>query len=51
MEELVHGISGGISGVVALSVWYPLDIIRLRQQVEILNDKNESETEKRQNDY
>jgi solute carrier family 25 (peroxisomal adenine nucleotide transporter), member 17 len=43
MEEIVHGISGGVSGVVALSVWYPLDILRLRQQAEILNDKNEPE--------
>ena len=42
MEEIISGISGGVSGVVAISVWYPLDILRLRQQAEILNDKGEN---------
>jgi hypothetical protein len=41
MEEIVHGISGGISGVVSISVWYPLDILRIRQQTEILKKERE----------
>ena len=33
MEEFIHGISGAISGVVATSVWYPLETLRLLLQV------------------
>jgi adenine nucleotide transporter 17 len=43
MEEIIHGVSGGISGVVAISVWYPLDIIRLREQAELLDKSTDAE--------
>jgi hypothetical protein len=50
MEEIVHGISGGISGVVAISVWYPLDILRIREQTEILKKELKKPEEKNQID-
>jgi adenine nucleotide transporter 17 len=41
MEVAVHGISGAISGVTAILVWYPLDILRFRAQAEVLKEKEE----------
>jgi solute carrier family 25 (peroxisomal adenine nucleotide transporter), member 17 len=36
MDVLVHGISGSISGLTAIMVWYPLEILRMREQTELL---------------
>jgi len=41
MEEAVHGISGGLSGLVAILVWYPIDTLRFREQSELLNCRSE----------
>ena len=50
MEEIIHGVSGAVSGVVAISVWYPLDILRLREQTQILKTKiTEEEIETKTN--
>jgi hypothetical protein len=43
MEEAVHGISGGLSGLVAISVWYPLDVLRFREQTDLLNTQKVKE--------
>jgi len=43
MDVLVHGISGSISGLTAISVWYPLEILRMREQIVILENSSNSE--------
>lgn len=35
MEELIHGISGGISGFIAVLTWYPLETLRLNRQAKL----------------
>jgi adenine nucleotide transporter 17 len=46
MDVAAHGISGGISGLVAILVWYPLDNLRMKLQIVDLhkNDNDMKET-------
>ena len=39
MEEAIAGISGGISGLLATLVWYPLENVRIRLQQKYLEEK------------
>src|SRR5690606_15296590 len=43
MDNLIHGISGSISGMAAVVVWYPLDILRMKVQVVDLNKKEQEQ--------
>jgi adenine nucleotide transporter 17 len=45
MDVLVHGISGSISGLTAILVWYPLEILRMREQSILLQKSSDSEEE------
>lgn len=42
-DVAVHGISGAISGIVAICVWYPLETVRIRIQVKDLTKKAEND--------
>ena len=33
MSSVLHGISGGVSGLAAILIWYPLETIRFRKQI------------------
>ena len=33
MDSLFHYVSGGVSGLAAILVWYPLETIRFRLQI------------------
>jgi len=44
MDVLVHGISGSISGLTAILVWYPLETLRMREQTDVLGPSRPSST-------
>lgn len=39
MDEAIAGVSGGISGLLATLVWYPLENVRIRLQQKYLEEK------------
>ena len=43
MDEAIHGISGGLSGMISALVWYPLETIRIRLQQKYLEEYNKQE--------
>lgn len=45
MDEFIHGISGSVSGLISVSVWYPLETIRMRLQQRYLEDQNKRKKE------
>lgn len=45
MEEAIAGVSGGVSGLLATLVWYPLETIRIRLQQKYLEDDKDFKSE------
>ncbi len=43
MDEIISGVSGGLSGLIATLVWYPLENIRIRLQQKYLEEENKLE--------
>ena len=50
MEEAISGLSGGISGIFATLVWYPLETIRIRLQQEYLDEDDVKHPEHNKNE-
>ena len=47
MDEFIHGISGGLSGLIAATVWYPLETVRIRLQQNYLEQHSKIEKDER----
>jgi hypothetical protein len=46
MDEAIAGVSGGVSGLLATLVWYPLETIRIRLQQKYLEEeKSDNESD------